>query len=120
MRKVALAVILCFITVAAAFAEFKTIGAGPEIKLETSSFSPQQKSAYDLMMTKCSKCHGADRVIIALQTGEAPSGVEFNKEAIEDYAAKMKRKTDSNISNQEIVVIKNLMEFLLVEAVKVK
>lgn len=117
MKKVLSLLVLFCLTTTAAHAALKVIGKGDSMRLDSAKFPPAMKANYDIMRTKCVKCHTLERTIVAIQTGVAPiSGQIFDRNATKAYGIKMLRKPDSNMSKAEVKATVDLMNFLLNEA----
>jgi hypothetical protein len=119
MKRNYLIPVLWLLFTVSAHASLKVIASGESRQLDPSGIPPEMKSAYQLMQTKCIKCHSMERVVIALQTGIAPiSGLEFNKHAAKVYGSKMMHKPDANISKQQVKTIVDLLCYLIDESAK--
>ena len=119
MKHISLAMIFCLLFASSSHAALKAIGSGDKMQLDASRFPPAMKSAYQLMQKKCTGCHTMERVVIALQTGIAPTTLlEFNKKTAKDHCDKMMRKPNSNISQQDAKSITELLYYLIDESAK--
>jgi hypothetical protein len=119
MKQIFLTMILCLLFTASSHAALKVIGSGNTRQLDPTGFPPEMKSAYQLMQKKCTYCHTMERVVIALQTGIAPTTLlEFNKKTARDHCVKMVRKPNSNISQQDAKIIVDLLYYLIDESAK--
>jgi hypothetical protein len=119
MKRIFLAILFCLSVTASGHAALKVIGSGDTKQLDPSAFSPAMKSSYQLMKTKCTACHTLERVVIALQTGVAPTTLlEFNKKTAKAHCDKMARKPNANISQQDAKTIVSLLYYLIDEAAK--
>lgn len=117
MKKLLVTLILVATTATAAYAGLPVVGKGDAMRLDPASFPPAMKANYEVVRTKCVKCHTLERTIVAIQTGVAPiSGQPFDRSATKAYGVKMLRKPDSNMSKAEVKAAVDLMNFLLVEA----
>jgi len=117
MKKLLATTLLIVTTASAAHAGLKVIGKGDSMRLDPSSFPPAMKANYDVMRTKCVKCHTLERAIVAIQTGVAPiSGQPFDRSATKAYGVKMLRKPDSDMSKPQVKQVVDLMNYLLSEA----
>lgn len=117
MKKTAAFIILCCLITTAAHAGLSVIGKGDSMRLDPSKFPAPMKANYDILRTKCVKCHTLERTIVAIQTGVAPiSGQIFDRNATKAYGVKMLRKPDSNMSKAEVKATVDLMNYLLNEA----
>lgn len=113
MKKI-VPVLLVFCIATTAHAGLKAVGKGDNMRLDPSGFSPSMKGNYEILKTKCVKCHTLERTIVALQTGIAPiSGQPFDRNATKAYGVKMLRKPDSNMNKQEVKATVELMNYLL-------
>lgn len=111
-----LSLVLC---ATVADAKIKSIGKGDKMNFDPAMIPPNMKPAYDIMSTKCNKCHSLERVVIAISTGIAPvTGQPFDKQATKSYGIKMLRKPKSNMNRDEIKQVITLMNFLIDEAAK--
>ncbi|ACM20221.1 cytochrome c, 1 heme-binding site [Geotalea daltonii FRC-32] len=117
MNKVFSFLILFCLSTTAAHAGLKVIGRGDSMRLDPAKFPSAMKANYEIMKTKCVKCHTLERTIVAIQTGVAPiSGQIFDRNATKAYGVKMLRKPDSNMSKPEVKATVELMNYLLNEA----
>lgn len=117
MKKVLSLLVLFCLTTTGANAALKVTGKGDSMRLDPAKFTPAMKANYDIMKTKCVKCHTLERTIVAIQTGIAPiSGQIFDRNATKAYGIKMLRKPDSNMSKAEVKATVDLMNYLLNEA----
>lgn len=119
MKHIVLTLSLCLLFAASAQAALKVIGSNDSKQLDSSGFPPAMKSAYQLMQKKCTSCHTLERVVIALQTGVAPTTLlEFNKQTAKAHCDKMMRKSGANITAQDARSITALLYYLIDEAAK--
>lgn len=119
MKKLLVTMLLLATSATAAHAGLKVVGKGEAMRLDPSAFPPAMKANYDILRTKCVKCHTLERTIVAIQTGVAPiSGQPFDRNATKAYGVKMLRKPDSNMSKPEVKASVDLMNYLLAEAEK--
>lgn len=119
MKKLLVTMLLLATSATAAHAGLKVVGKGEAMRLDPSAFPPAMKANYDIVRTKCVKCHTLERTIVAIQTGVAPiSGQPFDRNATKAYGVKMLRKPDSNMSKPEVKASVDLMNYLLAEAEK--
>lgn len=117
MKKLLVSTLFIAATVSSAHAGLKVVGRGDAMRLDPASFPPAMRANYDVMRTKCVKCHTLERTIVAIQTGVAPiSGQPFDRTATKAYGIKMLRKPDSNMSKPEVKATVDLMNYLLSEA----
>jgi hypothetical protein len=117
MKKLLVTMLLVVTSATAAHAGLKVVGRGASMHLDPAGFTPVMKTNYDVMRTKCVKCHTLERAIVAIQTGVAPiSGQPFDRSATRAYGIKMLRKPDSNMNKVEVKQVVDLMNYLLVEA----
>ena len=117
MKKLLLPLFVLIISATSAHAGFKVIGKGDAMRLDTSAFPPAMKANYEILRTKCVKCHTLERTIVAIQTGVAPiSGQPFDRSATKAYGVKMLRKPDSNMTKPEVKASVDLMNYLLAES----
>ena len=117
MKKLLLSLLLLTLSVSAAFAGLRVIGKGDAMHLDPSALPPAMKANYEILRTKCVKCHTLERTIVAIQTGVAPiSGQPFDRNATKAYGVKMLRKPDSNMSKPEVKASVDLLNYLLTEA----
>lgn len=119
MKKLILPLFVLFISATGAHAELKVVGKGDAMQLDPSAFPPAMKVNYDVLRSKCVKCHTLERTIVAIRTGVAPiSGQPFDRSATKAYGVKMLRKPDSNMTKPEVKASVDLMNYLLVESEK--
>jgi len=119
MKHILFTMIFCLLFAASSHAALKVIGSGDKMQLDASRFPPVMKSAYQLMQNKCTSCHTLERVVIALQTGVAPTTLlEFNKKTAKDHCNKMMRKPNANITQQDAKMITELLYYLIDESAK--
>jgi uncharacterized membrane protein len=117
MKKILFTMLLIATTATAANAALKVVGKGDAMRLDSASFPPAMKSNYDIVRTKCVKCHTLERTIVAVQSGVAPiSGQPFDRNATKAYGIKMLRKPDSNMTKAEVKQAVDLLNFLIAEA----
>lgn len=119
MRNLLLQVTLLLLMVSVGHASIKVIGSGESMRLDVSSLPSSMKQGYDIIRNKCTKCHTAERIIIAIQNGVAPiSGQAFDQNAAKSYGVKMMRKSGGNISKEDLKPAMALIAWLLNEAAK--
>jgi len=117
MKKLLLPLFVLIISATSAHAGLKVIGKGDAMRLDTGAFPPAMKANYEILRTKCVKCHTLERTIVAIQTGVAPiSGQPFDRSATKAYGVKMLRKPDSNMTKPEVKASVDLMNYLLAES----
>jgi hypothetical protein len=110
---------LCLLITASAHAALKVVGSNDSKQLDSAGFPPAMKSAYQLMQNKCTSCHTLERVVVALQTGIAPTTLlEFNKKTAKAHCDKMARKPNANITPQDAKTITTLLYYLIDEAAR--
>jgi hypothetical protein len=117
MKKILL--LTAFITLAvaaAADARIKTKGRGAAMTFDVATIAPQYLPAFEIMTTKCVKCHTMERTVVAVQTGRAPiTGQIFDRQAIKAYGIKMLRKPNSDMSKQDIREVVILLNYIVDE-----
>jgi hypothetical protein len=119
MKKCIIPLIVFLLIGSVAHAGLKVVGKGDNMRYDPSGFPPAMKASYDIMKTKCTKCHNLEWTIVAIQTGIAPiSGQPFDRNATKAYGVKMLRKADSNMNKQEVKATVEFMNWLLDEANK--
>ena len=119
MKKVVIIAGMLFLSCSIAYAGIKVLGKGDSMRFDPSDFPPAMKANYDIMKTKCVKCHTLERTVIAITTGIAPiSGQPFDRNATKAYGIKMLRKPDSNMNKQEVKATVDLMNWMLDEVNK--
>jgi len=119
MKKVVIVAGMLFLSCSIAHAGIKVLGKGDSMRFDPSDFPPAMKANYDIMKTKCVKCHTLERTVIAITTGIAPiSGQPFDRNATKAYGIKMLRKPDSNMNKQEVKATVDLMNWMLDEVNK--
>ena len=117
MKKLLLPLFLLVVSATAAHAGLKVVGKGDAMRVDSAAFPPAMKANYDILRTKCVKCHTLERTIVAIQTGVAPiSGQPFDRNATKAYGIKMLRKPDSNMTKAEVKSTVDLMNYLITEA----
>jgi len=118
-RLVVLSVICCLMT-SQAFASLKFSGSGSDRQINTGSFPPQMKANYDLMSSKCTKCHSLERLVVSYKTGIAPiSNQSFDLEHLQTDLNNMVRKSNSRkfpISKEESQAIFAVLKYMLDES----
>jgi hypothetical protein len=113
----ALLVALSICTIAEA--RIKVTGRGVKMNFSPEGIPDMYKPSFDLMETKCIKCHTMERTVMAIQTGVAPiTGQPFNKQAVRAYGIKMLRKPNSDMNKKEIRDIVVLLNYFLDENTK--
>lgn len=116
---VVLSVICCLMT-SQASASLKFTGSGSDRQINTGSFPPQMKASYELMSSKCTKCHSLERLVVSLRTGIAPiSNQPFNLEHLQTDINSMVRRSNSRkfpISKEESQSIIALLKYMLDES----
>ncbi len=119
-RKALLAVaVLCLAASPLAAADLRTVGSGDAMNFDSSGFRDDMKPKFEVMRSKCVKCHTMERTIVAIKTGVAPiSGQPFDKGATKAYGIKMLRKPDSEMSKEQVKAVVELMNYLLDEVAR--
>jgi len=117
MKRILLLTALITLAVAtAADARVKTKGRGAAMTYDATTIAPQYQPAFELLITKCVKCHTMERTVVAIQTGRAPiTGQIFDRQAIKAYGIKMLRKPNSDMSKQDIREVVILLNYILDE-----
>lgn len=117
MKRILLLTALITLAVAAAAdARVKTKGRGAAMTYDATTIAPQYQPAFELLITKCVKCHTMERTVVAIQTGRAPiTGQIFDRQAIKAYGIKMLRKPNSDMSKQDIREVVILLNYILDE-----
>lgn len=119
MKKYITLVILVFSVYSIAEARVKVTGRGAKLNFSADGIPEALKPSFDLMQTKCVKCHTMERTVIAIQTGRAPiTGQPFNKQAVKAYGIKMLRKPNSDMNKKEIRDVVVFLNYLLDENAK--
>jgi hypothetical protein len=120
MKKITACVLLLALSICSiAEARIKVAGRGAKMNFSSEGIPEMYKPSFDLMETKCIKCHTMERTVIAIQTGVAPiTGQPFNKQAVRAYGIKMLRKPNSDMNKKEIRDIVVLLNFFLDENAK--
>ena len=114
MKILLYALISLVMVTAPAHSALKVVGKGSELAFDPAKFPPRMKSSYEIMKIKCTKCHSLERTVVAITSGVAPiSGQPFDRDAVEAYGAKMKRKTESGMSAREVKDVVELLHYLL-------
>jgi len=110
---------LCLAAAPLAAADLKTVGSGDAMNFDPSGFREEMKSKFEIMRSKCVKCHTMERTIVAIKTGVAPiSGQPFDRGATKAYGIKMLRKPDSDMNKDQVKAVVELMNYLLDEAAR--
>ena len=117
MKRILLLTALITLAVAAAAdARVKTKGRGAAMTYDATTIAPQYQPSFELLTTKCVKCHTMERTVVAIQTGRAPiTGQIFDRQAIKAYGIKMLRKPNSDMSKQDIREVVILLNYILDE-----
>jgi hypothetical protein len=119
LMKISWAVLIVLLLALPCHAALKTVGKSDKLTFDPTNFPPQMKSNWQIMKTKCLKCHTMERTVVSVTTGIAPiSGQPFDKSATRAYGIKMMRKPDSNMNKQEVKACVDLMNWMLEEAAK--
>lgn len=88
--------VICCLTTSQAFASLKTSGSGSNRQIDTRDFPPEMKANYELLNSKCTRCHSLERLVVSLNTGIAPvSNQPFDLNHIKADITKMLRKSNS-------------------------
>jgi hypothetical protein len=118
-RLLVAAAVLCLAAAPLAAADLKTVGSGDSMNFDPSGFRDDMKPKFEIMRTKCVKCHTMERTIVAIKTGVAPiSGQPFDRGATKAYGVKMLRKPDSDMNKEQVKAVVELMNYLLDEAAR--
>jgi len=119
-RLVTLFVICCCLMTSQALASLKFSGSDSDRQINTGSFPPQMKASYELMNSKCTKCHSLERLVVSFKTGIAPiSNQPFNLEHMQSDIKTMVRKSNSRkfpISKEESQSIFAVLKYMLDES----
>jgi hypothetical protein len=100
-------------------AAVKTIGKGETLNFDPAGIQTSLKANYAIMQAKCKKCHTMERTVVAVRSGVAPiSGGVFDRNAVKRYGVKMLRKTDSNMTKDDVKAVNELLNSLLDDAAK--
>ncbi len=100
-------------------AAVKTIGKGETLNFDPATIQTSQQANYALLQAKCKKCHTLERTVVAVRTGVAPiSGGIFDRHAVKRYGVKMLRKSDSNMTKDDVKAVNELLNSLLDEPAK--
>lgn len=100
-------------------ASIKVIGSGDSMRLDVTGVPASMKQGHDIIRNKCTKCHSAERIIMAIQNGVAPiSGQVFDRNAAKTFGVKMMRKSGGTISKEELKPTMDLIAWLLNEAAR--
>ena len=113
MKRIITAVALILMVAVNSYA-VKTLGKDKTLVFDATSFSPVMKANYEVMKSKCVKCHSLERIVVAVTTGIAPiTGQPFNLGATKAYGAKMMRNPSANMKKEEVKAAVDLMNYLL-------
>jgi len=119
MKRLVVLFVICLMT-SQAFASLKFSGSGSDRQINTGSFPPQMKANYELMSSKCTKCHSLERLVISLKTGIAPiSNQPFNLEHMQTDINSMVRRSNARkfpISKEESQSIFAVLKYMLEES----
>lgn len=119
MPKKLLSTFLLLVIAISAQAAVKTIGKGETLNFDPAAIPTSQKANFDVLQAKCKKCHTLERTVVAIRSGVAPiSGGIFDRNAVKRYGVKMLRKTDSNMTKDDVKAVNELLNSLLDEAAK--
>lgn len=100
-------------------AALKVVGKGDKVTFDPTGFPPQMKASWEIMKTKCVRCHSMERTVVSITTGVASvSGQPFDHNATRAYGLKMMRKPESNMSRYEIKAVVDLMNYMLDESAR--
>jgi hypothetical protein len=101
------------------YAGVKVIGKEGSREFDPSNFPPDKKVSYQIMKTRCIKCHTLDRIVQAIETGIAPNTWQpFDQKAAKAYGDSIMRKSNKNMTKEEVKSIVDLMQWLIVEVNK--
>jgi hypothetical protein len=107
------------LTAGVANAAIKTVGRGETLNFDPSTIKTNQQANFAVLQTKCKKCHSLERTVVAIRSGVAPiSGGVFDHSSVKRYGIKMLRKTDSNMSKDDVKAVNELLNSLLDDAAK--
>jgi hypothetical protein len=114
MKKICLLLCCVLLTSVVAYAQLNVIGHGDNLSIESAGFPSKMKTAYDLMMKKCTQCHTAERIVVAVQSGFCPlSKTAFTKETTTTIVTRMFRKENSNMTRADARMIVQFLNYLL-------
>ncbi len=113
------AALLCLAACPLAAVDLKTVDSGDTMNFDPAAFRDDMKRSFEIMKTKCVKCHTMERTIVAIKTGVAPvSGQPFDRSATKAYGIKMLRKPDSDMNKEQVKAVVELMNYLLDEVAR--
>lgn len=119
MKYFLMSFVVVMLAVGNCHAGLKILGKGDGSHFDASGFPPAMKANYEIMRTKCVKCHTMERTVIAITTGIAPiTFTLFDRNATKKYGIKMMRKPDSNMNKEDVRATVELMNYLLDQAVR--
>lgn len=96
------------------YAAIRVVGEGNAKTFDSAGIPPALKPNFEIMKTKCVRCHSMERIVEAITTGVSPiSGQPFDHNAIKAYGMKMMRKSESHMTKKEITATVDLMNYLL-------
>ena len=117
MKSLLLQLALVLFLVSVGHASIKVLGSGENMRLDTAGFPSSMKQGHDIIRSKCTKCHSAERIIVAIQNGVTPiSGQAFDRNAAKSLGVKMMRKSGGEISKEDLKPTMDLITWLLKEA----
>jgi len=109
--------VICCLTISQAFASLRISGSGSNTQIDTRGFPPEMKANYELMSSKCTRCHSLERLVVSFTTGIAPvSNQPFDLNHIRADIAKMLRKSNSQkfpTSKEETISIFAVLKYML-------
>lgn len=100
-------------------AAVKTVGKGETLNFDPAAVQTNQQANYAVLQAKCKKCHTMERTVVAVRSGIAPiSGGVFDRNAVKRYGVKMLRKSDSNMTKDDVKAVNELLNSLMDDAAK--
>lgn len=122
MKRLVVVFTVCCLMTSQAFAALTFTGSGSGREINTGSFPPEMKAGYEVMRSKCTRCHSLERLVVSLKTGIAPvSNQPFSLEHMQTDINGMIRKSNSRrfpISKEESQSIFAVLKYMVDESAR--
>ena len=117
MKRFVMVAAMCCLFSSPARAALKVSGNDSTMQIDTSGFPTEMKANYELMTSKCTKCHTLERLVISYTSWVAAvSDQPFDMEFLKVTAYSMFRKSEAKnfpISKDERKSIYAVLKFML-------
>lgn len=122
MRRFLLATTFVCVIAGPSHAALQFVGKDSDLRFDVSRFPPHLKGNYEIMKSKCTRCHSMERIAVSYKSGIAPiSGRPFDMDGLKGIIFGMLRKANSRemvISKDDAKAISGLMRYMLDESVR--